>query len=394
MTDINKELEAIADEVFVDEDEQLVEEPVAANAPKRNASPAEPMHKIAADTPGGEVEDMGPAVVSPDAPSDPGKVAAKKAKKTAPPKTDASAASPKPMGDGSGPMKSKNESIGDEDEDEAIVAESSGNDEEETEISIDERIAAMDFSDDVKALTEGGDDDDEEVSSSLSQEFKQKAATIFEAAVKSKIRAEMERIEEEYETAYREAFNEAKDEMAEKVDGYLAYVVEEWMKQNEMAVEHKMKTEIAESFITGLKTLFDQHNIAIPDEQFDMLDAAAQNVNELESRLNETLEKNVELTQEVSQLKKQEILFDVASDLADTEVEKFAGLVENIDYESEKDFREKVETIKESYFPKVQSSTNDDTAAPIETEIDVDMSDNMSAYMNAIRRTNPVAKAS
>tara|TARA_B100001750_G_C15510136_1_gene603058 strand:+ start:189 stop:1373 length:1185 start_codon:yes stop_codon:yes gene_type:complete len=394
MTDINKELEAIADEVFVDEDEQLVEEPVAANAPKRNASPAEPMQKIAADTPGGEVEDMGPAVVSPDAPSDPGKVAAKKAKKTAPPKTDASDASPKPMGDGSGPMKSKNESIGDEDEDEAIVAESTGDDEEETEISIDERIAAMDFSDDVKALTEGGDDDDEEVSSSLSQEFKQKAATIFEAAVKSKIRAEMERIEEEYETAYREAFNEAKDEMAEKVDGYLAYVVEEWMKQNEMAVEHKMKTEIAESFITGLKTLFDQHNIAIPDEQFDMLDAAAQNVNELESRLNETLEKNVELTQEVSQLKKQEILFDVASDLADTEVEKFAGLVENIDYESEKDFREKVETIKESYFPKVQSSTNDDTAAPIETEIDVDMSDNMAAYMNAIRRTNPVAKAS
>ena len=393
MTDINKELEAIADEVFVDEDEQLVEEPVAANAPKRNASPAEPMQKIAADTPGGEVEDMGPAVVSPDAPSDPGKVAAKKAKKTAPPKTDASDASPKPMGDGSGPMKSKNESIGDEDEDEAIVAESTGDDEEETEISIDERIAAMDFSDDVKALTEGGDDD-EEVSSSLSQEFKQKAATIFEAAVKSKIRAEMERIEEEYETAYREAFNEAKDEMAEKVDGYLAYVVEEWMKQNEMAVEHKMKTEIAESFITGLKTLFDQHNIAIPDEQFDMLDAAAQNVNELESRLNETLEKNVELTQEVSQLKKQEILFDVASDLADTEVEKFAGLVENIDYESEKDFREKVETIKESYFPKVQSSTNDDTAAPIETEIDVDMSDNMAAYMNAIRRTNPVAKAS
>ena len=393
MTDINKELEAIADEVFVDEDEQLVEEPVAANAPKRNASPAEPMQKIAADTPGGEVEDMGPAVVSPDAPSDPGKVAAKKAKKTAPPKTDASDASPKPMGDGSGPMKSKNESIGDEDEDEAIVAESTGDDEEETEISIDERIAAMDFSDDVKALTEGGDDD-EEVSSSLSQEFKQKAATIFEAAVKSKIRAEMERIEEEYETAYREAFNEAKDEMAEKVDGYLAYVVEEWMKQNEMAVEHKMKTEIAESFITGLKTLFDQHNIAIPDEQFDMLDAAAQNVNELESRLNETLEKNVELTQEVSQLKKQEILFDVASDLADTEVEKFAGLVENIDYESEEDFREKVETIKESYFPKVQSSTNDDTAAPIETEIDVDMSDNMAAYMNAIRRTNPVAKAS
>ena len=177
--------------------------------------------------------------------------------------------------------------------------------------------------------------------------------------------------------------------MTEKVDGYLSYVVEEWMKTNEMAVEHKMKTEIAEGFITGLKTLFEEHNIAIPTEQFDMLDAAAEKVGELEGKLNETIESNVRLSQEVAELKKNEILSDVASDLADTEVEKFAGLTENVEYETEPNFREKVETIKESYFPKVQLLQNDDTAAPLETEIDVDVSDTMAAYMTAITRSKP-----
>jgi len=174
--------------------------------------------------------------------------------------------------------------------------------------------------------------------------------------------------------------------MAEKVDTYLSYVVQEWMKQNEMAVEHKMKTEIAESFITGLKTLFDEHNIAVPDEQYDMLDAAAEKVDELEGKLNETLEQNVELTKENGELKRNEILLDVASDLADTEVEKFAELTESIEYESEDDYREKVNTIKESYFPKVTAKSDDNTAGT-ETE-DLDVSDTMAAYLTAITKTH------
>ena len=366
MTDINKELEAIAEDVFVDEDEQLVEEP--ANAPTLHAEPAMPMQHMDGQD---EVEDMGPAVVSPKAPSDPGKEASKKAKRATPPGAPGGKGFPSDAS-----AKQEEVSLGGDDE------------EDSEEITIDERIAAMDFSDDVKALTEGGDDE-EESASGLTVEFKQKAAIIFEAAVKAKIRSELERIEEEYEEAYAQAFENAKEDMTEKVDGYLSYVVEEWMKTNEMAVEHKMKTEIAEGFITGLKTLFEEHNIAIPTEQFDMLDAAAEKVGELEGKLNETLESNVRLSQEVAELKKSEILSDVASDLADTEVEKFAGLTENVEYENEADFREKVETIKESYFPKVQTLQNDDTAAPLETENDLDVSDTMAAYMTAIRRSKP-----
>ena len=370
MTDINKELEAIAEDVFVDEDEQLVEEP--ANAPTLHAEPAMPMQHMDGQD---EVEDMGPAVVSPKAPSDPGKEASKKAKRATPPGAPGGKGFPSEAS-----AKQEEVSLGDDDED-------------SEEITIDERIAAMDFSADVKALTEGGDDE-EESASGLTVEFKQKAAIIFEAAVKAKIRSELERIEEEYEEAYAQAFENAKEDMTEKVDGYLSYVVEEWMKTNEMAVEHKMKTEIAEGFIAGLKTLFEEHNIAIPTEQFDMLDAAAEKVGELEGKLNETLESNVRLSQEVAELKKSEILSDVASDLADTEVEKFAGLTENVEYETEANFREKVETIKESYFPKVQSLQNDDTAAPLETENDIDVSDTMAAYMTAIRRSKPFGMGS
>jgi hypothetical protein len=369
MTDINTELEAIAVEEFTD-DTQLAE--VAADAPKKNAAPPMPPEKLP-----GEVQDMGPAVVSPDAATDPGKEASKKASqsKALPRKGKPSAASPKPMGDGSGDMKvGAREEVEDDEELEAIAETP-----EVEEETIEDRVSAMDLSDDVNALTEGGE---------LSEEFKKKAATIFEAAVRAKLRAEMEHLDEKYTAKFESELEEAKNEMAEQVDSYLNYVVEEWMNKNEMAVEHKMKAEIAEKFITGLKTLFDENNIAIPDEQFDMLDAAAEKVDELEGKLNEQIEKNIELSEENGELKRHEILLDVASDLADTEVEKFAGLVENIAYESEEDFREKVNTIKESYFPKAQTTNNDETAAPVNegSVQEVDVPETMAAYMSAISR--------
>ena len=370
MTDINTELEAIAAEEFAD-DTQLAE--VAADAPKKGAAPPMPPEKLP-----GEVQDLGPAVVSPDAATDPGKEVSKKAKQSAalPRKGKPSAASAKAVGDGSGPMKSGAREEVEEDEELEAIAETPEAEKEET---IEDRVSAMDLSDDVNALTEGGE---------LSEEFKKKAATIFEAAVRAKLRAEMEHLDEKYTAKFESELEEAKNEMAEQVDSYLNYVVEEWMNKNEMAVEHKMKAEIAEKFITGLKTLFDENNIAIPDEQFDMLDAAAEKVDELEGKLNEQIEKNIELSEENGELKRHEILLDVASDLADTEVEKFAGLVENIAYESEEDFREKVNTIKESYFPKAQTSNNDDTAAPVNegSVEEVDVPETMAAYMSAISR--------
>ena len=360
MTDINTELEQIAEEEF-ESDTQLDE--VAADAPKKGAAPAEKMDSVE-----GERQDMGPAVVSPDAPSDPGKEASKKVGKASPPKTKPSDAS------------AKAEEV-EEDEELEAIAETPEVEEE----SIDERVAAMDLSDDVSALTD---------TEGLEEEFKKKAATIFEAAIRMKLKEEMTHLEEKYEAKLATQIDEAQEEMAEKVDDYLNYVVEEWMKANEVAMEHKLKAEIAEGFMTGLKGLFEQHNISVPEEQFDMLNAAADKVAELEDKLNEALESNIELTKVNADLKRTDILLDVASDLADTEVEKFAGLTENIEYTSEEDFREKVETIKEGYFPKAQAITpSDDTAAPVEGTEEIDVSDTMGAYMSAISRTHLRGKA-
>ena len=410
MTDINTELERIADETLgnpLEEAQDNLDSKGNPRAPTKGAAPAQKEAKIAGGTPGGEVQDMGPAVVSPEAKSDPGDAASKKAKKASPPTTKSSDASSTPMGDGSGEMKvGAREEVQLEGEDpeetnlkkarkaEKKAADKGGEDEEEEEDQDDldkddeeegarskkrptaeERVAEIDLTDDVDALTSG---------EGLSEEFKTKAATIFEAALKSKIRTELERLEEEYAEAYDSAISEAKDELTTKVDGYLTYVVEEWMKKNELAVEHKLKTELADQFIAGLRSLFEEHDIAIPDERFDMLEAAAEQADEMESRLNEEIEKNVSLTQQVNELSQNEILLDVASDLADTEVEKFGELAESVEYENGEDYRLKLETIKDSYFPK--ATINEEVEAAPNYE-DVEMSSGkMAAYMNTISR--------
>lgn len=436
MTDINKELEKIADEVFVEESDldETLDTKGDPRAPMKGAAPAQKEDKIAGGTPGGETEDMGPAVVSPDAPSDPGEKATQKAKK-----------SPKPGRDGKGnPSNASGKTVaptsmdgevgdklrGEEVEMEGIdpeeknlkaarkaekkqAAKGGGNpdnddedgqddldkdDEEEAtrskkkptaeeveelEITVDERVAAMDLSDDVNALT-GGE--------GLSEEFKQKAATIFEAAVKAKIKSELERLEAEYAQAFEESIDKAKDELTEKVDNYLSYIVDEWMTKNEVALQHQLKSEIAESFIMDLRGLFEKHDITVPDDQFDLLDAAASKADELEEKLNETIEKNIDMTKRINELEQHEILVDVASDLADTEVEKFAELAENVEYESAEDYRTKLETIKDSYFPKAQI-TEDVEAAPTDEAYE-DVTDTMAAYMTAIGRTEARAAGS
>jgi len=410
MTDIKESLEAVAAEMLgkteatQSSEEQLDE--ISWDQPKKGAAPAEKMQSVP-----GTRQDMGPAVVSPDAPSDMGKEASKKAsqsdklpRKGKPSNASGKVESDKALTPGGPPAKEGVEA----DENDEIIAETETPETEEVfaeaetteaevvaeadtedevkEETIEDRLAAMDFTNDVKALTEGEDD--------FSDEFKQQAATIFEAAVKAKIRTELEAMTEAFQTKYDGAIEEAKDDMTDKVDGYLNYVVEEWMKQNEMAVQHKMKTEIAESFIKGLKTLFEDHNIAIPEDQFDMLDAAASKADETESKLNETMERNIELTKEVGELKRNEILLDVASDLADTEVEKFADLTENVEYTGEEDFREKIATLMNSYFPKTTANSDDTTAPMDEGTEDFDVTDTMAAYMSAITRAEARGVAS
>tara|TARA_B100000287_G_scaffold264627_1_gene249030 strand:- start:663 stop:1472 length:810 start_codon:yes stop_codon:yes gene_type:complete len=229
--------------------------------------------------------------------------------------------------------------------------------------------------------------------SDLSEEFKQKAATIFEAAIKSKVKAETAKLEEEYAKKLEENTESHKAELVEKVDSYLNYVVEEWMKENEIAIERGIKGEIAEDFISGLKKLFEDHYIDVPDEKYNVLEDQASKIESLEKKLNEEIEKNVELHKHNGELKRQDIIDEMSKDLADTAKEKFDGLVESVEYSTEKDFRNKVETLKESYFgakEEVKNSDIDDVAAGAEPTETVDLSNAMAAYTAAIKKTKDI----
>ena len=253
---------------------------------------------------------------------------------------------------------------------------------EETEVDeevIENHIKDIDVSSDVEALVDGED---------LSEEFKEKAATIFEAAVKSKTREEIKRIAEEQQAAMAVEIDEYKDTLSEKVDQYLDYVVEEWMKENELAIERGLKGEIAEDFISGLKQLFEDHYIDVPDEKYDVLEAQSEKIAELEEQLNSVMEQNIEMKTANSELVREQIISEAASDLTDTQFEKFKSLTEEIDFKDQDTFREKLDTLKESYFPKVNSDqtyNNDDDYGSAEQ--DIDTTDAMKAYMSAIGRT-------
>ena len=252
---------------------------------------------------------------------------------------------------------------------------------EDQKAEIDERIKSISVKEDMEALM-GADD-------TLSEEFKVKAATIFEAAVKSKIRSEIERIDEQVRTEKGSELDTFKEELTEKVDTYLNYVVEEWTKENELAIERGLKGEIAEDFISGLKQLFEDHYIDVPDEKYDVLEAQSEKISELEEKLNEAIQKSVNLTSSNETLVREQVISEVSEDLADTEIEKFKSLTQDVDFGDEESFREKLDTLKESYFPKVQpSSTSDETFGDEDgsTAQDVDTTDAMKTYMSAISR--------
>ena len=245
--------------------------------------------------------------------------------------------------------------------------------------AIEKRLASITVAEDVDALVEGEE---------LSEEFKAKATTIFEAAVKSKIRPEVERIESEKTQEIVEEMETFKSELAEKVDGYLDYVVAEWMKDNELAIERGLKGEIAEDFITGLKALFEEHYIDVPDEKYDILESQAQKIEELEGKLNETIGKLTEKKQSEDSLVRESVIKEVSSDLADTQSEKFASLVEDVEFTDKESFEEKLNTLKENYFPKStpsQSLTEENDEGTQE----IDISDAMAAYTSAIKRSAP-----
>jgi hypothetical protein len=239
----------------------------------------------------------------------------------------------------------------------------------------------IDVTEHVDALIAGEDD--------LSEEFKTKAATVFEAAIKSKVTEIEEYLEADYNKKFEEEISKSKEELVEKVDSYLNYVVEEWMKDNELALEKGIKGEIAEDFISGLKKLFEDHYIDVPDEKYNVLEDQAGKIEDLEKKLNEQIEKNVELNKSNFNYVQKAIVAEAAEDLADTSKEKFFKLAEEIDASNTEEFKTKIATIKESYFGKktTVSEELDDVAAGENSVLTEDLSNAMAAYTAAISKT-------
>ena len=247
------------------------------------------------------------------------------------------------------------------------------------EMTAKDKVKDMDMKEDVAALTDGED---------LSEEFKAKAATIFEAAVKAKLVEEIEKLESEYDTKVAEKVEETKSEIVEKVDAYLNYVVKEWMKDNELAIEKGLRAEITEDFIGGLKNLFESHYIDVPQEKFDVIENQAAEIVKLKEEVNKSIEKNVELNQRISEFAREDIINDVSSDLAVTESEKLKGLAESIEYKDADSFRKSVETIKNSYFPKAKASDTESNEVAENNAGLGNLSESMAAYTAAISKTN------
>jgi len=220
----------------------------------------------------------------------------------------------------------------------------------------------------------------------LSEDFRDKATAIFEAAVIARVNQEMDRVTSELEEQKQEEMVQLTEGLVDKIDGFMNYVVEQWMEENKLAVSSGLRTEIAEDFMSGLKTLFTENYIDIPEEKVDIVEELSTKTEELEQKLNDKLQENIELAQEIASIKKALVLGEMTGDLADTEAEKLQKLLEGVQYDSEELFREKVKVIKENYFPKSQKSSPEEQLlteeAPMEQTNDV-----MAKYAQALARS-------
>ena len=385
MSELDKTIEELEAEVSAELEE--------AKAPGATAGKGDSMEKQE-----GDVEDLGKPVVDPESKDSAGKKASAKVKKAADPKAGATKEETETSDDSEtesleeGKMtkaemlkamysEMENMKAGDlkASYDKMMAKEEEEKEEESAKVdesTLEDRIASVDVSEDVSALVNGEE---------ISEEFKEKASTIFEAAVKSKLRSEVERIESAKVQEVAEEVNKVQSELTEKVDAYMGYVVEEWMKENEIEIERGLKGEIAEDFISGLKSLFEEHYIDVPDEKYDILGQQAEKLDALEAKLNEQIEKSAELKKANNQLVRESVFAEVSSDLADTEAEKFKSLAEDVDFTDEDSFRSKLDTLKESYFPKA-TTVAESVDSESESSESYDTTGAMSAYMSAISK--------
>ena len=339
----------------------------AANA---NAKPGDPMPSLSGTTPGqtGSYEDLGgPTPENYKTDDDSAKL--KTPGSTLKQVRDVVNKKAKPGDPAPAGMKEEEVEI------EEPVIEEETTDEVVAEEETTETVAEYNVEEDVNALL-GGEE--------LSEEFKEKAKTIFEAAINAKVASIKEGIEAEYAAKLAEEVEAAKESLAERVDSYLEYVSDEWFEENALAIEAGLKTEMTESFLEGMKGLFEEHYVSIPEEKYDVLESMVEKLDDMETKLNEQIEKNIALNGRLSESVADGILDEVSEGLASTQKEKLASLSESVEFESEESYREKLETLKESYFPKTAPVAKTETLSEGETHNHQQYSDQMSAYLRSL----------
>ena len=353
-----------------------------------NAKPADPMQTLTTGGTPPNVEDLGgptPENYKPDDDSAKLKPAGKTLKQVRDVVNKGSVAA-MPM---QGNMKKEEEEVeGD------VVAEAESPEAEEMKMKKDDDLAGapnqkkkmkkedteveeLNIEDDVNALL-GGEE--------LTEEFKAKAKTIFEAAINAKVSEVRATLEEEFEERLAEQVTAEKEALQERVDSYLEYVSDEWMEENQLAIEHGLKSELTESFLTGMRGLFEDHYVNIPDDKYDVLETMVEKLDDMETKLNEQIEKNINLNNRLAESVADGIFESVSEGLASTQKEKLASLAESVEFESEEKYREKLETLKEGYFTSKTSTTQTETLSEGESAAPVSYTGSMEAYLKTLSK--------
>ena len=359
------------------------------NVVTKGAKPAEPMPKLDLDTPGQpSVEDLGgpsPENYRPDDDSaklkEPGASLAQVKNVV---NKGAKAADPMPKGMKEEQTEVEGEVVAEEETtEEEVVTEEETTEEEVVAEATDEteETEEYDIEEDVNALLAGEE---------LSEEFEEKARTIFETAIKSKVAEIKEEIQAQYEEQLVEEVAAIKEELVERVDSYLEYVAQEWIEENALSIEHGLKTEMTESFLQGMKGLFEDHYVTVPEDRYDVLESMVDKLDEMESKLNEQIDRNVALNRRLAESVADVIFAEVSEGLALTQKEKLASLAENVEFDSEETYREKLVTLRKSYFSESATSAQREVAEEVETveESAASVSPLMESYLSVLSRAS------
>ena len=357
------------------------------NVVTKGAAPADPMPTLSGSTPGQpSVEDLGgPTPENYRADDDSAKLkeptlatvkdVVNKAAKPAEPMHKMAKEEEEIEGD----VVSEEETAEEETTEQEVVSEEEIAKEETTEEVVAED--SIDIEEDVEALLKGEE---------LSEEFQEKARTIFETAIKAKVAEMKEEVQKQYENALVEEISTIKEELTDRVDAYLEYVADEWMSDNQIAIEKGLKTEMTESFLTGMKSLFEEHYVSIPEEKYDVLSTMVEKLDEMEDKLNEQIERNIALNQRLAESVADVIFSEVCEGLALSQKDKLASLAENVEFDSEDNYREKLVTLRNSYFSESTSAQRDesDTISEQTTEPKEPVSGLMESYLDTLNRVS------